>query len=159
MFYLIMFVIFVIFLFLCIFYRKLEGFEIFGFGLIGFICCLMLFPLIGAKISSELTKVESYEIVSLSTDTITEGAFFFGTGILSGKRYYFVFKKKDENAYINKRLLSKKSTIIETNEAPKVEVYKGVPNRFWFPILTFDEDKKYNIKVPKDSIIKEYDPN
>lgn len=102
---------------------------------------------------------KEYDIISLDYSNSLSGNFFLGSGSIDGKRLYYVYTKEG-NLFKLISLDAERTYLEESEEIPSV----------WK--LSCDEDKhrilwkidscveeKVVLKIPKNSIIKEFRPN
>jgi hypothetical protein len=127
------------------------------------VCAVVVLAISGftQKINLEEYKSFSFPIVSLSHKSNVEGDYFFlGSGTVREVEYYFMYRKRDEHLYSKSQLSVYRSMIQETDEPPEVEVYEYRVKKAWKPFV-FDLGKqkrqRYIIKVPHNTIIKEFD--
>lgn len=135
-----------------------------GFGMFSLLTIVgvFLFGLIVNEIfgSHELVNTEkTHEMVSLNAKNEVSGSFVLGCGDISESEYYFTFIKVKDNTYKRKKFKSIETRIHETNiDAPSVmkRIYTERTSSWILPDCLCPNDTKYTLKVPKGTIIKEF---
>lgn len=147
-----------------ILYQKYDpygeiGFEVFFTIVLGG-ALLTMFNLF----FSTITKKEVYRedhivnIYSLRDGSTINGSFTLGSGYVKSEEFYFCFAKNEEKFY-RWTIPVNDSYLIESDETPKVSWQTIHYKPHW--ALTFinfckSEDTKFDITVPKNTIIKEF---
>lgn len=133
-----------------------------------FIISLLITPFVGIpftmlittkvlKTSEEKIVFEQFKIVSVNNDKNINGSFVLGNGTINSTEYYYMMAKIDENKYIRYKANSNDSVIVESLESPHVICYiNKIPEKFEWWLFDKIDFRSYEIKVPPDTIIKEF---
>lgn len=120
-------------------------------GLIGILIAFAL------PAETEMTCVETSQIVNLQDNNSVEGNFFLGTGYIEGEMKYVFYYQIDSTSFKMKQV-SFYNAIIKYSDIPKVEKYINKPTDSKINLFALDNEiNNYIIYVPKGSIKNNYE--
>lgn len=127
--------------------------------MLGFICFLAfsLYTIFTRVPSTVWSKRQ--DIVSLDYSDSISGRFFLGSGSINGERLYYAYTKEG-NLFKLISLNAERTYLEETEEVPSVWDFgcdKDSLRMAWF--MDICQDEKTVLKIPKNSIIKDFRPN
>jgi hypothetical protein len=99
------------------------------------------------------------DIVSLDYSDSISGPFFLGSGSISGERLYYAYTKEG-NLYKLISLNAERTYLEESDETPSVWDFgcnEDSLRMAWF--MDICQGEKTVLKIPKNSIIKDFKPN
>lgn len=124
------------------------------------ILCLCVAPL------PNTSYQDHKNIVSLTSNVVTEGHFFLGCGSIDGEEYYFFYVERSDGGYVRDKIEVEDVVLYETNEiSPRLEWTVIVPKetdrtKFFIGenLHRICQDKKdYKLIVPKNTIIQKFE--
>jgi len=128
------------------------------------IVILLIISVIGCKRDNQST----YELPLVSLDKNKEfrGSFFLGTGSFGNQNYYYMITEEPGGGYYERNISTCISLLFETDGNPKI-VFSGFIRYFDNGISQYERPASFNkydngtikIYIPKNSIIRKYDPN
>ena len=106
-----------------------------------------------------VTKIDTYNIVSLQDNNSTNGSFFLGTGTIKGEMKYIFYY--EENETYKMKQTDYKNTVIKYSDHAKVERYrqeavKSFINWFALDDIHSESNMQFIIYVPKGTIKNSY---
>jgi len=126
---------------------------------VGFIFSGLLLLFGSAFQIAEYSETVTHEIVSMGDGTDTDASFFLGCGYIEENMVYNYYRKTDNGGIVRRSISADIATIYETDTltTPKIVIHM-VPyhnDGFWFPLNGNRGNQKYDIYLPKGSVIKD----
>lgn len=106
-----------------------------------------------------VTKIDTYNIVSLQDNNSTNGSYFLGTGTIKGEMKYVFYY--EENGTYKMKQTDYNNTSIKYSDSVKVEIYRKEEVKAfinWFAIddICSESNMQFIIYVPKGTIKNNY---
>lgn len=120
---------------------------------------IMLLNLACCEIHIESGRQDkSKEIYSLRTSSNVSGRFVLGSGRVDQQDFYLYFAK-DGSRFYRESVRINNAYLIESDETPNISWQEiSYKPSYWLTFINFCEDRrtKYDITVPKNTIIQEF---